>query len=253
MSTPSPVDAALASLLDNLPRQGPGSDATTRRLLSLAGVHTIRPRILDLGCGTGRAALALAAETGADVVGVDVHQPFLDVLTAAARERGLADRVSTLNCSMDALPYRDRSIDLIWCEGAVYTIGFDNALRVWRRLLAPAGVVVVSEIEWTTDTPSGPAREYWADQYPLRTAAENIHAAERAGYRVAARHPIPDGDWWDEYYTPIEERLRVADTSRPGMREAIAIMREEVRQRRDHGAEYDYVGYILRPLDADPV
>ncbi|MDG4865538.1 transferase, partial [Streptomyces sp. T-3] len=50
---------AFFTLHHGLPRQGPGSDATTRHLLSLAGPLPARPRVLDLGCGPGRAALLL--------------------------------------------------------------------------------------------------------------------------------------------------------------------------------------------------
>lgn len=56
--------AAFMELHHGLPRQSPGSDATTRHLLSLCGPLPERPRVLDLGCGPGRSALLLAAEAG---------------------------------------------------------------------------------------------------------------------------------------------------------------------------------------------
>ncbi|NEB66766.1 class I SAM-dependent methyltransferase, partial [Streptomyces fulvissimus] len=68
----------------DLPRQGPGSDATTRRLLEMAGPLPEHPRVLDAGCGPGRSALLLAEEAGAHVTAVDLHQPFLDGLAAEA-------------------------------------------------------------------------------------------------------------------------------------------------------------------------
>ena len=54
------VREAFFALHHGLPRQGPGSDATTRRLLELAGPLPEQPRTLDLGCGPGRSALLLA-------------------------------------------------------------------------------------------------------------------------------------------------------------------------------------------------
>jgi 2-polyprenyl-3-methyl-5-hydroxy-6-metoxy-1,4-benzoquinol methylase len=45
-------------------------------------------RVVDVGCGTGNAAL-LAAERGASVTGIDPAQRLLDVAAATARERGL--------------------------------------------------------------------------------------------------------------------------------------------------------------------
>lgn len=253
---PDPVTEALFALHRGLPRQGPGSDATTRRLLELAGpLPGRRPRVLDAGCGPGRAALLLAEEAGARVTAVDVHQPFLDELTAAAASRGLDERITVLNRSMDQLPFPDHSFDVIWSEGAVYTVGFETALRSWRRLLAPGGVLVVTEIEWTTSTPSAQARAFWDPVYPLRTSAANADAARAAGYWVDAHWPLPESDWWNEYYTPLSERIAradPADPAHPGMGQALAAARAEITLRRHHGSDYDYAGYVLHPDDTAP-
>ncbi|WP_432011032.1 GNAT family N-acetyltransferase [Streptomyces cucumeris] len=245
------MTTALFALHQGLPRQGPGSDTTTARLLRLAGPLPPRPRILDLGCGPGRSALVLAAETGGHVTGVDLHQPFLDELLGAAAQEGLSHRIAALNHSMDEPPFTDGSFDLIWAEGSVYNTGFGTALRAWRRLLAPRGVLVVTEAEWATSRPAPRARAFWDAAYPLRSRADNFRTAEEAGYRVGAHHPLPDGDWWTEYYTPLTRRLATADPDRPGMAQAVAAVREEIGLRRDHGADYRYAGYVLHPVTPD--
>jgi len=241
------VADAFFALHRGLPRQGPGSDATTRRLLALAGPLPERPRVLDVGCGPGPAALLLAAETGGEVTAVDIHQPFLDELDAAALRRGLGNRIRSVNCSMAELPYPDHSFDVIWAEGSACIIGFDTALRSWRRLLAPGGVLVVTECEWTTDTPSPEARAFWDAAYPLRTAQENVAAAHAAGYRVGAVFPQPDSDWWEEYYTLLGERIAAADPTAPGMGQVIAAELAEMDVRRDHGLQFRFTGYVLHP------
>ncbi|MCS0635990.1 bifunctional class I SAM-dependent methyltransferase/N-acetyltransferase [Streptomyces sp. LP05-1] len=247
-----PVTEAFIALHHGLPRQGPGSDATTRRLLEAAGPLPERPRVLDAGCGPGRSTLLLAEETGAHVTAVDLHQPFLDGLAAEAARRGLGDRVTVLNRSMDQLPFPDHSFDVIWAEGSVYTVGFDVALRAWHRLLAPGGVLVVTEIEWTVPEPAGPVRAYWDAAYPLRTHAANTDAAQAAGYRLRAHRPLPESDWWDEYYTPLAQRIAEADQHQPGRPEALAALRAEITMRREHGSDYDYAAYLLQPHDRSP-
>jgi ubiquinone/menaquinone biosynthesis C-methylase UbiE len=182
-TTPDAVIAAFFALHHGLPRQGPGSDATTRRLLALAAPLPAHPRALDLGCGPGRAALLLAGEAGAHVTAVDLHQPFLDELRSVAADRGLADRITTVNRSMAELPYPDESFDLVWAEGSVYNIGFDKALCLWRRLIAPGGALVVTECEWATASPSRESIEFWDQAYPLRHGEENVAAAGQRGTR----------------------------------------------------------------------
>ena len=230
----------------DLPRQAPGSAATTRLLLGLAGPLPDRPRIVDIGCGTGVASLLLAAETGGEVTAVDVHQPFLDRLAADAAAAGLAGRVRPLRASMQDLPLPAAGADLLWAEGSAYLMGFDAALRAWRPLLAPGGALVLTEAEWTTVDPSPGARAFWDPGYPgMRSTAGNVAAAMAAGWTVAAGYLLPDSDW-AAYYDPLAERvarLRERGVDPAALDEVAA----EIEVRRAHGHEYGYTGYVLRP------
>lgn len=241
---------AFFALHHGLPRQGPGSDATTRRLLSFAGPLPSRPRALDLGCGPGRVSLLLAAEAGARVTAVDLHEPFLDELRRAAAARGFSGSISVQTADMAELPYPDGAFDLVWAESSIYSIGFDNGLGRWRRLLAPGGALVVTECEWTKAEPDAEARAFWDGQYALRTTEENTAAAVAAGYTVLEVYRQPESDW-DEYYGPLGERADAADRRAPGMARALAVTRAEIAMRREHGTEYGYTGYVLRPSPAE--
>ncbi|MEV7374408.1 bifunctional class I SAM-dependent methyltransferase/N-acetyltransferase [Streptomyces sp. NPDC090301] len=236
------------ALHHGLPRQGPGSDATTRRLLALSGPLPERPRVLDLGCGPGRSALLLAAEAGAEVTAVDLHEPFLAELRRSAADRGLDGSIHTHRADMGALPFPDGSFDLVWAESSAYAIGFDRALAEWRRLLAPGGTLVLTECVWTTGEPGPAARAFWEQHYPLRTVTELSAAAIGAGYHVLGSFLQPEGDW-AEYYGPLAAHADAADTAVPGMAEAVAGARAEIAMRREHGSEYGYAGFVLRPAD----
>ncbi|MEU3477961.1 bifunctional class I SAM-dependent methyltransferase/N-acetyltransferase [Streptomyces sp. NPDC033754] len=237
------------ALHHGLPRQGPGSDTTTRRLLALVGRLPERPRVLDLGCGPGRSALLLAAEAGAEVTAVDTHEPFLAELRESAAARGLDGSVHTIDADMGALPFPDGSFDLVWAESSVFVLGFDRALAEWRRLLAPGGTLVLTECVWTTGEPGPEARAFWEEHYTLRTVAGNAAAAVGAGYHVLGTVPQSESDW-DEYYVPLAAHADAADTTVPGMAEAVAGARAEIALRREHGTDYGYAGFVLRPADA---
>ncbi|MEV0449342.1 bifunctional class I SAM-dependent methyltransferase/N-acetyltransferase [Streptomyces sp. NPDC050600] len=249
---------AFFALHHGLPRQGPGSDTTTRRLLSLAGPLPERPRVLDLGCGPGRSALLLAAEAGAEVTAVDLHEPFLAELRDTAAARGLDTRIHTLRADMGALDeLPDGSFDLVWAESSAWVIGFDRALAEWRRLLAPwgsprtksgGGTLVLTECVWTTEEPGDRARAFWEEHYRLRTVAENAAAAVGAGFHVLGTHLQPEDDW-DAYYGPLASHADAADLTVPGMAEAVAGARAEIALRREHGGDYGYAGFVLRAAD----
>lgn len=63
--------AGPADSVTDLPRRGPGPDATTRRPVAMAGPPPERPHVLDAGCGPGRSALLPAEEAGAHLLWAD--------------------------------------------------------------------------------------------------------------------------------------------------------------------------------------
>ena len=229
-----------------LPRQAPGSDETTRRLLSLADPLPAAGEALDLGCGPGRASLVLARQTGLHVTAVDTSAELLAELGRDVAELGLADRVTTLRASMDALDVAPGSVDLIWSEGAAYLIGFDAALRGWLPLLREGGSLVLTECEWVTESPSMEAQALFRAEYPgMRTTAENVRAIEARGVTLRATYQLPDSDWWDEYYTPLEERIRAFAPAGDEERAAAAAELHEIEVRRRCAEEYAYTGYVI--------
>src|SRR4051794_41365494 len=176
------------ALHTDLPREGVGSDATTRELLELS-----RPlpgdRALDIACGPGRSALVLA-DAGLEVTAVDTHEPFLDRLRAAAGDRP----ITVQRASMGELPYDDGAFDLVWCEGAAYLMGVDAALAAWRRLLVPGGALVFTEIGWTTASPSAAARDFWTAYPGMRDEAGTVAPAEAARHQGGAAPLLPGAD-----------------------------------------------------------
>ncbi|HEX5602840.1 MAG TPA: methyltransferase domain-containing protein, partial [Pyrinomonadaceae bacterium] len=90
-----------------------------------------RPRILDVGCGTG-ANLLMLSNYG-DAEGVDVSEDAL----AFCRERGLTN---VKLGAAEALPYEDGTFDLVTALDVVEHLDDDLAgLREMRRVLRPGG------------------------------------------------------------------------------------------------------------------
>jgi SAM-dependent methyltransferase len=94
-----------------------------------------RPRILDVGCGTG-ANLLMLSQFG-DAEGVDVSEDAL----AFCRERGL-EQVKL--GAAEKLPYDDGTFDLVTALDVVEHLDDDLAgLREMRRVLRPGGRVLL--------------------------------------------------------------------------------------------------------------
>ena len=110
--------------------------AVRAAVLDLAGVA--RPRLLDLGAGTGRIGWPFVA-AGDDYLGVDLS---FGMLRAFAQRRGRAARL--VQADGHRLPFGDAAFD------AVILIQVFGALSDWRqfagevrRVLRPAGAVVI--------------------------------------------------------------------------------------------------------------
>lgn len=203
-----PVDISLAmifSFFEGVDRKGPGSEASTLKALSMLNDLPPRPRVVEFGCGTGVATLPLARSC--DVTAVEIHQPFLDQLDAAAAKAGLADRIKTVQADMGDPPFPKGSFDVVWSEAAIYNVGFERGLRLWQPLLRPGGFVVVSEVVWLTPQPPAKAKAFWEAEYPsITTVDNNLDTLRAAGFEPIDHFILPPDDWRN-YYAPLQAHL----------------------------------------------
>ena len=229
-----------------LPQQGPGSDASTSRAFKLLPLLGDRPRILDIGCGPGRQSLVLARESGGTVVAVDTNEAFLDELGQRAQEAGLAGTIERVRASMDSLAFEPGSFDVVWSEGAAYIMGFEKALRSWVRLLKSEGFLAVSEVCWLKPDPPSELKVFWEAAYPaMKGLDENLRLVQQCGYRELGKFTLPESDWWDGYYRPIEERLHEFRRRYSSDSQALKALDEEQDEIDLYRRFSDWYGYVF--------
>jgi SAM-dependent methyltransferase len=115
----------------------PAARVLVDRASPTAGEH-----VLDIGCGTGNAAL-LAAERGARVVGVDPAERLLDVARARAQERGLSAAFELGDAAN--LPVAEGQVDLaLSAFGLIFALDPPAAAAELARVSAPAARIVLS-------------------------------------------------------------------------------------------------------------
>ena len=114
-------------------RQGPDLDALIERVRK-----TGAQRALDVGCGAGHTAHAMAPHVG-QVVALDLTEEMLEQTRLAADELGL-DNLETRRGDAEALPFDNAAFDLVACRLCAHHFGDPAAaLREIRRVLAPGG------------------------------------------------------------------------------------------------------------------
>lgn len=114
------------------------------KLLSrLAGMSLGSKRIVDAGSGTGYLATRLIElYPKADLVALDIAEGMLRFAKSRYGESG----AGRLVCGdAEAMPFRDRSIDLVFSNVAIqWCSGLDSVFREIGRVLRPGGVALFS-------------------------------------------------------------------------------------------------------------
>ena len=243
----------LVELHEGLPRLGPGNDESTLRALSLCKDLPSKPEILDVGCGTGAQTLALAADGDGHITAVDLIPDFLAQLDKNVVRQGLEDRVEIREADMNELPFPEASFDLIWSEGAIYIMGFDNGLAEWRPLVKPGGYLVVSEVSWFRPDPPQEVRDFWKQNYPaIRTVDENLAAARKRGWLPVGHFHLPKEGWVREYYGRLEKQLptfRQTHADDPEALEVADLTELEMSMYSQYSDFYGYEFFVLRRAD----
>jgi SAM-dependent methyltransferase len=234
-----------------LPREGPGRNDYTRKAFEMLP-ELDKPKILDIGCGPGGPTIELARISGGFVIGLDRHQPYLDVLEEKIEKAGFSERMQAVNGSLFAMDFQDESFDVVWSEGSIYIIGFEKGLKKWRRFIKPHGFLVVHEMTWLKSDPPKEISDYWKKMYSgITTIPHNLEVIPRCGYDVLGHFPLPEDAWWQEYYHPLQECINKLKTKYKDDREALGILdseQEEIDLYKKYSEWYGSVFYVMQKL-----
>lgn len=222
----------------DLPREGPGDQATLAFALELAQVPQ-DGRVLDAASGPGAdVTQLLTAVPKGHVTAVDGHAAFIAQIPAQ-------DRLVTKTGDMFAEP---GPFDFIWCAGAIYFVGVTAGLNRFRPMLAPGGAVAFTEACWFTDTPSEASRANWREYEAMTDEAGVLARIRAAGFEVLGSKRVSD-QGWEDYYTPMEARIAaLRPDATPAMGEVLDETEGEIAAWRNHRDEFGYLCVVARPL-----
>ena len=190
---------------------------------------------------------------GRRITAVDLNEEYLAELRARAEAAGVVDRIEIVVGDMGDLPFAPSRFDMLWSEGAAYVMGFGDALTEWRRFLRPGGCLAVSELVWLTDDQPAEVAAFFGAEYPAMTDVEtNLGLFRASGYEILGHFTLPDADWWDQNYTPLEANLSALSERYAGDHAALAIVESAAREievRRRYPASYGYEFFVARAID----
>lgn len=173
---------------------------TEQEVAFLLGLLKLEPgsRILDVGCGPGRHAVALA-QAGLAVTGVDVSRRFLEIAADSAREAGVG--AAFFQVDARAMPFDDEFDAVISiCQGAFGLMAGDDStvLKRMAESVRRGGRVVLTAFSALFEA-SHPREGATFD-----ANAGVVHEATTVKDEAGADHPV---DLWTSVYTARELRL----------------------------------------------
>ncbi len=118
-----------------------------QRWLADQGGFTAADELLDVGCGIGGPAAAIAGYTGARVTGVNICGPQVKVAQELHRDSDVAKQLTFVEADAMALPYQAGAFDGVFSiEALAYAPDKQRAYAEIARVLVPGGGFV--GVDW---------------------------------------------------------------------------------------------------------
>ena len=130
---------------------------------------------------------------------------------------------------MFEMDFADESFDVIWAEGSISRIGFENGLREWKRLLKPKGCLVV--------------------HHEIKNIKKKLEVIPECGYDLLGYFPLREDVWWNEYYGPLEKRVQELSAKYAEDPEILGVLdrkRNEVEMVKRNPRDYCSVFFVMR-------
>lgn len=169
-----------------------------------------KPRILDVGCGSGVPTLKLAELSKGHVTALDIDENAIDRLNRKIKESGLSGRVKAIGLSMSDMDFPKESFDIIWAEGSIDCIGFKRGLTEWGRFLKPGGCVAVHD-----------------HNSHLPQKLSDISAC---GYELLGYFNLDEQTWKKEYFFPMQRLINETRSSHASDRSMLALLDKEQKE-----------------------
>jgi len=225
---PAAYDEQVASLYDRAFRDIRVRRVEWRWLTSqLTALPVPRPRVLELGCGTG-AVLRALAPCVASAVGVDISASMLE--RASTRAHGI-DNLSFVRIPDSSLPFAEGSFDVVISFLSFRYLDWPRSFAEVRRVLADGGRFLLLDL---VAAPMRPGEALTLARSTLRHVTARLRAprfqrdlsaltSHPAWREMLRRHPMRPLDEYRQFFARQTARARFETLDMTPSRRVVAL------------------------------
>lgn len=203
----------------------------TRALADATGLQG-GEEVLDVGCGLGGPARILASDYGCRVTGIDLTPEYCRAAEELNRRTGLQDRIVIQEANALALPFEDRTFDVVWTMHVTMNIEDKATLYdQFARVIKPGGKLAFFDLI------AGEGRVYhpvpWADDPSISHLVDENEVRlllSAAGFHVRLWEDVTDEG--AAFFSNRAPSPLGAHVLAPGMQEKFANLHRNLDERR---------------------
>jgi len=188
-----------------------------------------KPRILDIGCGSGIPTMQLARLSDGHITALDIDPVSIERLTRKIEAAGLSGRVETMTKSMFDMGFPNESFDIIWAEGAIHIAGFEKGLQEWGKFLRAGGFLAVHD--------------------ERGNIGEKLEQIADCGYELLGYFKMDEQTWRKEYFAPLKklvEHARSTNADDPAITALLDKDQEELDFFKETPARCCSIFFVMR-------
>jgi len=232
--------------------QYPNSGLSTSMLRAANQISEIptQPEILEIGCGCGLPSINLAQYFGGHICSVNSQKEYIQELQIEAIRRGYIDIIDYINTDVFHLNFEEHKFNVIWSEGAISQLGLKRGILEWKKYLCNYGYIAINNISWLKKSQPAKLLEFWEREDPkMNSVDNNLQIIESNGYKLIDFFVISPETWWDEYYSPLDDRIkniRYQYIENEIAQEVFDYIQLEIDMYKNYSEYYGSVFYIMQ-------